>query len=372
MSEQHIDILDEREQKEDAALETFLKELKWQDESIEDCVFDVTKPDIPVSYTYDWRGVIFSPLGGLTGLNGRPGNGKTMTFSMMIAAALRGEYCGLRCLIDNATCLYVDTEMEVVNHQRTVRRIYDMVGWPQMVKQERFNSIMLREVNDASARWRKVLKAIWQYKPNMVFLDGMIDIVNDFNDNKECQERIYQCMAVASHYNISVWCLLHLNPGSEKAVGHLGSFLERKATDIFVTSKDEDTQTMKVKHVKQRLKKVEDVHFRVEDDERHYGHPVIVDNPVIEAVKEKPKSNSKYPASLITSLNWGPQGKTYTEIENELKDIGVTSGRGFDNVRNGALAEGLVRKESNGRYYLNTDKVNPSETKLDDDNEVPF
>ena len=49
MSEQHIDILDEREQEEDAALETFLKELKWQDESIDDCIFDVTKPDIPVS-----------------------------------------------------------------------------------------------------------------------------------------------------------------------------------------------------------------------------------------------------------------------------------------------------------------------------------
>ena len=370
MSEQHIDILDEREQAEDAALETFLKELKWQDESIDDCVFDVTKPDIPVSYTYDWRGVIFSPLGGLTGLNGRPGNGKTMTFSMMIAAALRGEYCGLRCLIDNATCLYVDTEMEVVNHQRTVRRIYDMVGWPQMVKQERFNSIMLREVNDASARWRKVLKAIWQYKPNMVFLDGMIDIVNDFNDNKECQERIYQCMAVASHYNISVWCLLHLNPGSEKAVGHLGSFLERKATDIFVTSKDEDTQTMKVKHVKQRLKKVEDVHFRVEDDERHYGHPVIVDNPVV--IEYEPKSKCKYPVDTLTSLYWGPDGKRYKDLVKDLNDLGITSNRDITDLRRCALEEGVIRQEANGRYYLNKKEEKPSATMFDEDNSAPF
>ena len=370
MSEQHIDILDEREQEEDAALETFLKELKWQDESIDDCIFDVTKPDIPVSYTYDWRGVIFSPLGGLTGLNGRPGNGKTMTFSMMIAAALRGEYCGLRCLIDNATCLYVDTEMEVVNHQRTVRRIYDMVGWPQMVKQERFNSIMLREVNDASARWRKVLKAIWQYKPNMVFLDGMIDIVNDFNDNKECQERIYQCMAVASHYNISVWCLLHLNPGSEKAVGHLGSFLERKATDIFVTSKDEDTQTMKVKHVKQRLKKVEDVHFRVEDDERHYGHPVIVDNPVV--LEDEQKSKCKYPVDTLTSLYWGPDGKRYKDLVKDLNDLGITSNRDITDLRRCALEEGVIRQEANGRYYLNKKEEKPSATMFGEDNSAPF
>lgn len=371
MSEQHINILDEREQKEDAALETFLKELKWQDESIEDCIFDVTKPDIPVSYTYDWKGVIFSPLGGLTGLNGRPGNGKTMTFSMMIAAALRGEYCGLRCLIDNATCLYVDTEMEVVNHQRTVRRIYDMVGWPQMVKQERFNSIMLREVNDASARWRKVLKAIWQYKPNMVFLDGMIDIVNDFNDNKECQERIYQCMAVASHYNISVWCLLHLNPGSEKAVGHLGSFLERKATDIFVTSKDEDTQTMKVKHVKQRLKKVEDVHFRVEDDERHYGHPVILgDTEVQEAIEER---LSEEP--LVMKLDWGLNGFSYSEIVDLLKPHGIKSSRKvYEEIEKAMKAGYIFRDPNNKRYYASSSQSLKIDTQmsLGEDNTAPF
>lgn len=371
MSEQHIDILDEREQKEDAELETFLKELKWQDESIDDCIFDVTKPDIPVSYTYDWRGVIFSPLGGLTGLNGRPGNGKTMTFSMMIAAALRGEYCGLRCLIDNATCLYVDTEMEVVNHQRTVRRIYDMVGWPQMVKQERFNSIMLREVNDASARWRKVLKAIWQYKPNMVFLDGMIDIVNDFNDNKECQERIYQCMAVASHYNISVWCLLHLNPGSEKAVGHLGSFLERKATDIFVTSKDEDTQTMKIKHVKQRLKKVEDVHFRVEDDERHYGHPVILgEAEVQEAIEER---LSEEP--LVMKLPWGLNGFKYSEIVEQLKPHGIKSSRKvYDEIEKAVKGGYIYRDEHNKRFYLCNGHTNnlDTQTELGEDNSAPF
>ena len=371
MSEQHIDILDEREQAEDAALETFLKELKWQDESIDDCIFDVTKPDIPVSYTYDWRGVIFSPLGGLTGLNGRPGNGKTMTFSMMIAAALRGEYCGLRCLIDNATCLYVDTEMEVVNHQRTVRRIYDMVGWPQMVKQERFNSIMLREVNDASARWRKVLKAIWQYKPNMVFLDGMIDIVNDFNDNKECQERIYQCMAVASHYNISVWCLLHLNPGSEKAVGHLGSFLERKATDIFVTSKDEDTQTMKVKHVKQRLKKVKDVHFRVEDDERHYGHPVILgEAEVQEAIEER---LSEEP--LVMKLDWGLSGFSYSEIVDLLKPHGIKSSRKvYEEIEKAMKAGYIFRDPNNKRYYVSSGNAMKMDTQLSlgEDNTAPF
>ena len=214
-----------------------------------------------------------------------------------------------------------------------------------------------------------MLKAIWQYKPNMVFLDGMIDIVNDFNDNKECQERIYQCMAVASHYNISVWCLLHLNPGSEKAVGHLGSFLERNATDIFVTSKDEDTQTMKIKHVKQRLKKVEDVHFRVEDDERHYGHPVILgEAEVQEAIEER---LSEEP--LVMKMDWGPKGFSFSEIADFLKPQGIKGVKKIYAEINLALKNGLIRQEPNKRYYLNNQQtIQDTQMSLDEDNSAPF
>ena len=36
-------------------------------------------------------------------------------------------------------------------------------------------------------RWKLTLKAINELKPTVVFLDGLIDVVGDFNDNKECQ-----------------------------------------------------------------------------------------------------------------------------------------------------------------------------------------
>jgi len=275
----HPTVLDECESVAlDQDLENFLSDVKWRDEAIEDNLFDPTLPDIPVSYTISWNGVPFAPLGGICGLNGQPGNGKSMTFSMLISALLCGDCEGIHSLLEpeHTTVLYIDTEMEMVNTQRAVRRIYNLCGWEQRTQQERLHTICLREVNDAESRWKKILKAIWQFKPTVVFLDGLIDVVKDFNDNKECQDIIYQCMSVATHYNISLWCLLHLNPGSDKAVGHLGSFLERKATDIFVTSKDKLTQEFQVEHKKQRLKKADDIRFKVEDDEHHYGHPVML------------------------------------------------------------------------------------------------
>lgn len=306
----HDSVLDARESVElDKDLEEFLKEVDWASEAIEDNIFDPTEEDIPVSYVLEYNGIPFAPLGGLCGLNGQPGHGKTMTFSMLLAAILRGQYGAFKCLLDNETtsCLYIDTEMEKVNTQRVVRRVYNMVGWQQRTDQPRLHTLWLREVNDATQRWRKILKAIWQYKPTVVLIDGLIDVVKDFNDNKECQDRIYQCMSVASHYNINVWCLLHLNPGSDKAVGHLGSFLERKATDIFITSLDDEASLFKIKHKKHRLIKIRDIQFHVDDDEHHYGHPVLEDGSATETAT----TESKEPSD--------------TEVFNAIKVIGTDS-----------------------------------------------
>lgn len=312
-------------EEEDSDLANFLSSVNWKGEEIDDQLFDPTIEDLPICYTLEWQNVAFAPLGGIAGMNGRPGNGKTMSFSTMIAAILKGEYQGLKCLLpDEPSVLYIDTEMETVNTQRTVRRIYAMVGWEQRTKQDRLHTICLREVNDATSRWRKILKAIWQYKPTVVFLDGLIDVVNDFNDNRECQERIYQCMSVASHYNISMWCLLHLNPGSDKAVGHLGSFLERKATDIWLTAQDKNTQQICISHEKHRMRKAPEIRYDVLDDDKHYGIPTInIENDDDEAAEfteiEKVK---EYMQGILNDIQWPA---TNDQMEDAILDrFGIT------------------------------------------------
>lgn len=74
-------------------------------------------------------------------------------------------------------------------------------------------------------------------------------------------------LQVASHYGMSVWCIVHQNPGGEKLVGHLGSFLERKVTDIIQTRKVKDDNTndvtFEVKQKKARGRDIKDWKFRV-------------------------------------------------------------------------------------------------------------
>lgn len=369
-------------EEEDADLAQFLSTVNWKAEAIEEQLFDPTIPDLPVCYSLEWQNVAFAPLGGIAGMNGRPGNGKTMSFSTMIAAILHPDknYQGLRCLLpDEPSVLYIDTEMEMVNTQRTVRRIYQMVGWPQMTPQERLHTICLREVNDATSRWRKILKAIWQFKPTVVFLDGLIDVVNDFNDNKECQERIYQCMSVASHYNISMWCLLHLNPGSDKAVGHLGSFLERKATDIWLTAQDKETQQICISHEKHRMRKAPDINYSVADDEKHYGIPTLTMHP-IEPSNDEDERERKPIREAMLSIKWAIDGIRYSDIESGLKTYGITSKRKISDYITLAQQYGIIEQNKDTkRYFILYDGANvDGQTRIDnssmgdDDEGMPF
>ena len=240
----------------------------------------------PPRFTLSWKGVRFAPLGGIHNITGQSGNGKTMTIAQFMAAILNGEVGNLKYElgeeIPRPKVLYIDTEMEKDNTIAVKNRVLTLAGRDINQKYDDFAVVMLRDVeevplldgkgqpvkdrngrpvyvNPAIVRWRMTLKAIWQFKPTAVFIDGLLDVVADFNDNIECQSLIFKCMKVAVHYDISLWCILHQNPGGEKLVGHLGSFLERKVTDVIQTKKVKDEKTGDVTfEVKQRKARSQD------------------------------------------------------------------------------------------------------------------
>ena len=282
----------------------FLKDVEWQGVEIDDEQWlDINAPYFRPDYTLSYNGTPFAPLGGIHALTGQPGHGKTATFSMFIAALLGGQYGELKCEISNPKVLYVDTEMEKCNTILVAKRICEMVGKTADELKEHLRVLRLRDELKADNRWRKILKAIWCVRPNVVFIDGIIDITQDFNDNKECQDLIYQIMDTATQYNISLWCLLHQNPGSTKMVGHAGSFLERKATDVFMTKKDKDgsAASFEISQIKARGRDVETIPFTIEDDEHHYGIPRI----------GQKSSSSDEPAASVS----------IEEVENYMRDI---------------------------------------------------
>lgn len=272
----------------------FLQGDEWFFNNVEPYLLDFREAYKPPRYTLSWKGIPFAPLGGIHNITGQSGNGKTMTLAQFMATILCGEFGQLRYELSEEDkpprVLYIDTEMEKDNTIAVKNRVLTMAGRDINGQYDDFKIIMLRDVeevkaldpkgnpildkhgrpvfiNPAVVRWRMTLKAIWQYKPTVVFIDGLLDVVADFNDNIECQELIFKCMKLASHYDISLWCVLHQNPGGEKLVGHLGSFLERKVTDVIQTKKVKDEKTgdvtFEVKQKKARSQDFPDWKFHV-------------------------------------------------------------------------------------------------------------
>ena len=247
----------------------FLSVDSWFGTNVKDNYLDFTKPYEKPPYTLSYNGIPFAPLGGVHAQTGLSGNGKTQTLCQYIATFLNGEYGGLRYeladKVPEPRVLYIDTEMEECNTIAVKNRVCTMIGRDPQLQQEDFKILMLRETETAKDRWRKTLQAIYEVRPTVCFIDGLLDVIDDFNSNEECQKLIYKTMQTATHYNISVWCLVHLNPNGQKLVGHLGSMLERKVTDLFCTTKDSSKgeTIFTVSQKKARGRDVPDWKFRV-------------------------------------------------------------------------------------------------------------
>lgn len=291
----------------------FLPEDEWSNVDITNDWLDFTTPYERPKYTLSFRGIPFAPLGGIHALTGQAGHGKTMLITQLMAALLSGKFGELKYQLSdrvpNPTVLYIDTEQEKDNTIAVKNRVCKLIGWKMQQARDNFRIIMLRETTTAKDRWRKTLKAIDEMKPTVVFIDGLLDVVEDFNSNEECQRLIYKCMQIASHYNASVWCLVHLNPNGLKLVGHLGSILERKVTDIFATQKDNSRgeAVFTVTQKKARGRDVPEWKFRVLPVDG-YGRP--------EQIDESPEFDN-----IDTIQRWLYDGKNSIEWPATAKQI---------------------------------------------------
>jgi len=340
----------------------FLADDQWQEVDITPNILDVTESYARPKYTLSYRGAPFAPLGGIHALTGQPGNGKTMTFTQLIVAVLKGEYGELHYELSEELptpkVLYIDTEMEKGNTQLVNLRVYQMMGWSYGVPHEEFKVLWLREEEKAVDRWRKTLKAIYELKPNVVFIDGLLDVISDFNDNVECQEVIYKCMKTASHYNISLWCLVHENPGSTKMVGHVGSILERKVTDILGTKKkkEDSVVTFTVSQKKARGKDIEDLEFEIKDGGEGFGIPMQIipaEIPVVESDEPLCVETMTYEelakVSLLITSHDGLTTRDLTDGVRKLFKVGQTKSL---KIMARCVELEIIARGEDKRYYL--------------------
>jgi hypothetical protein len=76
-----------------------------------------------------------------------------------------------------------------------------------------------------------------------IIIDGIADLATDPNDAEESNALVAEYHGTAIHYDCPIIGVIHLNPGTEKSRGHLGSQLERKAETNLCLEKDAEEIT---------------------------------------------------------------------------------------------------------------------------------
>lgn len=356
---------------------------------------DLSKNWVDVSQDYEEEmylltldGIGFSPLGDIQAITGREKNGKTFVLVQLMAAILGSKATGSLCfnkgiaerLGHEPKVLFIDTEQSLNDTLKVARRVHFLCGWEFKRANERFRLLHLREETDVRTRFDKAMTAIDEMKPDAVFIDGIRDIMSDFNDLNESSVVIRELMAAATHNNCCIWCALHENSsggnsGDRKMRGHLGTELSHKVSDTLrseKTVKDNDV-TFTVEHIMARGKDTFGWKFKVSDDTCRFGIPHMLgktsDIPDNNAGKEEEL------LELFKSLGFRENGKSFTELSSDLRLKGFAGIKKQYQLIDEAIAYGWL-ENANKRYYLHTkQQQRPVQTKIftnESDNNDPF
>ena len=256
-------------------------------------------------YMLEFNGVPFSALGGIQAMTGQKKNGKSFVFAQLMAAILGTDSPRVHDNLPGLTVpqrtieylghqprvLYIDTEMEKLNSAKVLRRVHWLCGWDMNQPNDRLSVLWMRTVEGSDKepafkiRWRLIKLAIEVLHPDIVFLDGVRDIIGDFNNNEQSSTLVQELMALAERKGICIWNALHLNPrpgndDESKMRGHLGTELGNKVTDTLASIKQKKGSqvTFTVKQLDARGKDMEDWQFEVTDQAGNLGIPRIIAN----------------------------------------------------------------------------------------------
>ena len=342
-----------------------LKERKWYGTDTNGLLLDFAKPYTPPKWTLQHNGINFAKRGDLHIVGGKAGHGKTAFMSQIMAAILCGHFGNMTCQLENTpSLLYIDTEQSEDDTIAIKNRVCVLANIEYTKPNSRFQVARLRDTTKAIDRYRQILQLIWDIKPDVVFIDGLLDIVNDYNAQDECSLIIRELMTVSTAMNVSMWCVLHENPMTDKLVGSLGSIAERKVTEVFIIRKHKAPHQEKrfqgmpsvffeIKQTKARGKDQEDWYFIIEDREMGWSVPVEIDLTGASSEDENKRREIDEINSYFKLYSWNQSGATYTELENFLRSKGVTSNRRLKFMFDLAREKGIIYQNERKKYYYN-------------------
>ncbi len=167
--------------------------------------------------------------------------------------------------------LWLDTEQGMHHVRKVVKRINDQIAFPDRIE-PRLTTLSLREL-DPKQRKGILYDAVRVQTYDLIVIDGIADLQRNTNDLEESDALINELMALSTKLDCHIMCILHTNPGTDKARGHLGSSLQRKAESVIYVHRNGEISVVEPQFC--RNEPFERFAFMVNED----GLPEVCDLP---------------------------------------------------------------------------------------------
>lgn len=237
--------------------------------------------------------------------------GKTSLITIMISAILCGLWNRVKCLEEDMSVLYIDTEMKMVDTQQLGFKAAEMSGTDIDTLTERVHLVNFRPLTPAEME-EGIRYFVSLYKPKLVFVDGVVDLCANFNDVEASQNLVLNfLMKLAEHEQCAIINVLHTNKsdGYTELRGHLGAFFEQKGATVIKCEKDEKSNIVTVSFPTHRYAPVPEFHFTFNEK----GIPVSADAQYQEIEDAKQLSKEEQKAAEKEAI-YGERSKVITSI----------------------------------------------------------
>ena len=261
-------------------------EIELCEERIAPYIVDITKPMKPVKPLISIDGSAVCTAGNISAIVGEPKCKKTFLTTALVSSAFAYPFPD-SLAFDNVkanptlSVLWLDTEQSESHVRKVVERINAITGIARLGEQTdcRLTMLRLRELEPKERR-ESLRDSILVRHPDIVVIDGIADLLYNTNDIEESDELIGELMALSTQYNCHIINVLHTNPGTDKARGHIGSSLQRKSETVLYVHKDDNISIVECQF--SRNEPFERFAFTVNDT----GLPEICNMPTDVVTKE--------------------------------------------------------------------------------------
>lgn len=220
--------------------------------------YDYTKQPPKDSVLLEIDNNIILSRGNFILLSGAPKVGKSLVVSIILASFLNeSRFFGIkgkRYADKDRMCIF-DTEQGTHDLYKSTNRIFELVQIVQnlTIKQVYFYLKSKLDVfsfrEDEPLQILQMIENFLQYNSTtgLIVIDSLLDLVYNYNDEKECKILINFLKRITKQYNIGVICILHTGKTTGTTIGHIGSFADRYCQSNLEVIKDKENVIIKAK-----------------------------------------------------------------------------------------------------------------------------